>query len=87
MYRAPFQFVLFASSFSNPGLTAGGGFAGHLLNGHWDWKISLILAVAVFIGGQLGSRLTVKIDKRKLKMGFGWFLIVIAITMVIKALV
>jgi uncharacterized membrane protein YfcA len=68
------------------GLTAGGGFAGHLLNGHWDWKISLILAVAVFIGGQFGSRLTVKIDKRRLKMGFGWFLLVIAATMVLKAL-
>ena len=68
------------------GLTAGGGFAGHLLKEHWDWKISLILAVAVFIGGQLGSRLTVKIDKRKLKMGFGWFLIIIALTMILKAI-
>lgn len=68
------------------GLTASGGFAGHLLNGHWDWRISLILAVAVFVGGQIGSRLTVKLDKAKLKKGFGWFLLVIAATMIFKAL-
>jgi uncharacterized membrane protein YfcA len=68
------------------GLTAGGGFAGHLVNGHWDWRMSLILAVAVFAGGQIGSRLTIKLDKARLKKGFGWFLLVIAGTMVLKAL-
>ena len=68
------------------GLTASGGFAGHLLSGHWDWRTSLILAVAVFVGGQIGSRLTVKLDKAKLKKGFGWFLLVIAATMIFKAL-
>lgn len=68
------------------GLTAGGGFAGHLLHGHWSWELSLVLAVAVFVGGQIGSRLTVKVDKAKLKTGFGWFLVVIAATMAFKAL-
>lgn len=69
------------------GLTAGGGFAGHLLSSrHWDWRISLILALAVFAGGQIGSRQTVKLDKAKLKKGFGWFLLVIAATMIFKAL-
>jgi len=68
------------------GVTASGGFAGHLLRGHWSWKLSLVLAAAVFIGGQIGSRLTVKVDTRKLKVGFGWFLLVIAATMVFKAL-
>jgi len=68
------------------GITASGGFAGHLLHGHWDWKLSLVLAAVVFVGGQIGSRLTVKLDKRRLKAGFGWFLLVIAATMVFKAL-
>jgi uncharacterized membrane protein YfcA len=68
------------------GVTAGGGFAGHLLHGHWSWKLSLVLAAAVFIGGQIGSRLTVKLDKHKLKVGFGWFLLIIAATMAFKAL-
>lgn len=68
------------------GLTASGGFAGHLVQGHWNWRLSLVLAAAVFIGGQIGSRLTLKLDKRKLKTGFGWFLLVIAATMIYKAL-
>ncbi len=68
------------------GLTASGGFAGHLLSGHWDWRMSLVLAVAVFVGGQTGSRLTVRLDKVRLKKGFGWFLLAIAATMVFKGL-
>jgi uncharacterized membrane protein YfcA len=66
------------------GLTASGGFAGHLLRGHWNWELSLILAVAAFIGGQMGSRVTVGLDRRSLKAGFGWFLIVVAATMVLE---
>lgn len=67
------------------GLTAGGGFTGHLLQGHWNWRLSLILAVAVFVGGQIGSRISVKLDKKQLKRGFAWFLLVVAAGMVIKA--
>ncbi len=78
--------IAVASSALMVGLTASGGFAGHLLHGCWDSKLSLVLAAAVFIGGQIGSRLTVRLDKRKLKVGFGWFLLVIAATMVFKAL-
>jgi len=68
------------------GLTASGGFVGHLVTGHWDWRLSLILAAAVFVGGQIGSRLTLKVNKAMLKKVFGWFLLVIAGTMVLKAL-
>jgi uncharacterized membrane protein YfcA len=67
------------------GMTAGGGFAGHVLSGHWSWRISLILAVAVFIGAQIGSRISVGLDSRKLKRRFGWFLVVIAGTMLFRA--
>ncbi len=67
------------------GVTASGGFAGHLFHGHWSWKLSLVLAVAVFIGGQIGSRITLKLDRRKLKVGFGYFLMVVSATMLLKA--
>jgi hypothetical protein len=78
--------IAIGSSALMVGVTASGGFAGHLLHGHWNWKLSLVLAAAAFIGGQIGSRLTVKMDKRKLKVGFGWFLLVIAAAMAFKAL-
>lgn len=67
------------------GITATTGFAGHVANGHWDWKLSLALAVAVFVGAQIGARFSLKINKHTLKRIFGWFLVVIAGLMVLKA--
>jgi uncharacterized membrane protein YfcA len=78
--------IAIGSSALMVGLTAGGGFAGHLLSGHWDWRISLILAGAVFVGAQVGSRLTIKMDNTRLKKALGWFLVFIAVTMVFKAI-
>jgi len=94
LLKVPFMVLVLAvpmdiavgSSALMVGVTASGGFAGHLLRGHWSWRLSLVLAAAVFIGGQIGSRLTVKLDKRKLRVGFGWFLLVIAATMVFRVL-
>jgi len=68
------------------GLTAAGGFAGHAAIGHWDWRTSLILAGAVFVGARLGARRSIEIDKKKLRKGFGWFLMAVAGIMAAKAL-
>lgn len=68
------------------GLTASSGFVGHLLSGHWNWQLSLILAAVVFVGGQIGSRISVRLDSHKLKKGFGWFMLAIAATMLFRAL-
>ncbi len=68
------------------GLTAADGFAGHLAAGHWDWKTSLMLGIAVFIGGQIGARKALSIDKKKMKKLFGWFLLMIAGLMAFKNL-
>ncbi|VAX42488.1 hypothetical protein MNBD_PLANCTO03-1454 [hydrothermal vent metagenome] len=67
------------------GITAATGFAGHAINGHWNWKLSLALAVVVFLGAQIGARFSLKIDKHALKRAFGWFLVCIAAIMVLKA--
>lgn len=66
------------------GLTALAGFSGHLLQGHWDWKMSLILAVIVFIGGQIGSRISVGIEKATLRKGCGWLLLFVALTTLLQ---
>ena len=68
------------------GVTALGGFAGHAVSGHWDWKTSILLAVAVFAGGQLGARRSVHLDRRTVKAAFGWFLLGVALLMGGKAL-
>lgn len=67
------------------GLTALAGFSGHLVSGHWDWKTSVILAVAVFLGGRIGARKSVTLNKEKMKKTFGWFLVGIAALMAAQA--
>lgn len=81
----PMEIAVGSSAFM-VGLTALGGFSGHVLSGHWDWKTSLVLAVAVFIGAQIGARLSIKADKKKIRKGFGWFLLIISISMIFQAL-
>ena len=65
------------------GLTAAAGFGGHWASGHWDWRLSLVLAVAVFAGGQIGSRISVRLNKQKFKRGYGWLLVGVAVLMIL----
>jgi uncharacterized membrane protein YfcA len=67
------------------GITAAAGFAGHVANGHWDWRTSVALALAVFLGGQVGSRISIGLEKKRLQKGFGYFLMVLALLMVLRA--
>ncbi len=85
LFGIPMEFAVGSSAFM-VGLTAAGGFAGHVASGHWDWRASLILAVAVFVGGQIGARVSIGVDRKKIKKGFGWFLFAIATLMCAKAL-
>jgi uncharacterized membrane protein YfcA len=81
----PMDIAVASSSFM-VGITAAGGFTGHLINGHWHWQSSLPLAVIVFIGAQIGSRISVGLDKRKLEKILGYLLLGIAIITVVKTL-
>ncbi len=81
----PMEIAVGCSAFM-VGITALGGFFGHVLSGHWDWKTSLILAVIVFAGAQIGARKSIGIDKKKIKKGFGWFLLIIAAGMIFHSL-
>lgn len=85
LFGIPMQIAVGSSAFM-VGLTAAGGFAGHVAAGHWDWRTSLVLAVAVFAGAQIGARLSLGIDRKKLKRGFGVFLLLVATSMCVKAL-
>jgi uncharacterized membrane protein YfcA len=78
--------VAVGSSALMVGVTASGGFAGHVMRGHWDWRASLLLAAAAFIGAQVGSRITLRLDKDRLERGFGWFALTVAAAMAYKGL-
>jgi len=84
LFGVPMEIAVGSSAFM-VGLTAAGGFAGHAAVGHWDWKTSVVLAVVVFVGGQFGARMSVGMDKKKMKKGFGWFMFGVAALMCVKA--
>jgi len=65
-------------------LTAAGGLAGHMVSGHMEWQSTLALAVFVVAGAQIGSRIGVRLDKKKMKNGFGWFLLGMAVLLVVR---
>jgi uncharacterized membrane protein YfcA len=86
LFGVPMELAVGSSAFM-VGLTAAGGFAGHVASGHWDWKTSLVLAAAVFIGGQIGARTSIGFDENKLRRGFGWFLLAVAGLMAARVLI
>lgn len=60
-------------------VTALSGLAGHAMNGQVDWRTGLVLAATAVAGGLLGSRISVSMDKARLKKGFGIIVWLIAI--------
>ena len=84
LFRIPMQ-VAIGSSAVMVGITATGGFLGHASVGHWEGRTSLLAAVAVFVGAQIGSRLSVRVDKARLKMVLGWSLLVAAAMIAMRA--
>ena len=79
----PMEIAIGSSAFM-VGITAAGGLVGHLSAGHWDWQTALVLAVGVFAGGQIGSRVSIGMDKQRLKRLFGVFLLIIAVLLILR---
>ena len=65
-------------------LTAGSGVIGHAMHGNVDWHTGLTLALAAIIGGLIGSRISLKTDKTKLKRLFGFIILLIALKIIYK---
>ncbi len=83
LFSVPMDIAIGSSAFM-VGLTATAGFIGHAATGHWNWQMSLILAIPVFIGGHFGSNFSTHLNKEKLQKWFSWFLILIAILIFIQ---
>lgn len=81
--RIPMKVAVGSSSIM-VGLTALTGLVGQGLAGHFDLRLALPLAVAGFLGAQIGPRFSLTIDKRHLKRAFGVLLLGISIWMVIS---
>ncbi|MGZ8517304.1 MAG: sulfite exporter TauE/SafE family protein, partial [Chitinophagaceae bacterium] len=62
------------------------GFTGDLSHYTMDWKLLLIVTALAIAGIFIGDGLSKKIDGDKLKKGFGWFVLVMGIYIIIKEL-
>lgn len=78
LFRVPMPVAIGSSAFM-VGLTATAGLLGHVSVGHVHWQLAALMIVPVFIGSQLGSRLSVHLKSKKLKRWYGVFLILVAI--------
>lgn len=76
--------IAIATSTVMVGLTAFSGLLGHALQGNVDWQTGLTLALAAVIGGLIGSRISLKTDKSKLKRVFGFIVLLIALQIIYK---
>jgi len=65
-------------------VTALSGIAGHAVHGQVDWRTGLVLAVVAVVGGLIGSRISVSMNKARLKKGFGVAVWIIALRMVVQ---
>jgi uncharacterized membrane protein YfcA len=84
LFGVPMNVAVGSSAFM-VGVTASGGFLGHLIAGHFDWKVAFALAPGIFLGGQIGARQSVKINKKKMKVYFGYFLFALAAFLAARA--
>ena len=63
------------------------GFTGDLLQDHqMDWNLLLLFTLFSIIGIFIGNYLSKKISGDKLKVGFGWFVLVMGIYIIVKEL-
>lgn len=78
--------IAIATSALMVSFTALTGLGGHLINTQIDWPLALGLAVVVFIGGQLGSRISIKLPEKKVKKILGYVFILMAVFMAFQTL-
>lgn len=62
------------------------GFTGDLGNQTMDWTLLLTVSAIAIAGIFAGNYLSAKIDGAKLKKGFGWFVLVMGVYIIVKEL-
>lgn len=83
LFGIPVPLAIGSSAFM-VGLTAAAGLLGHISIGSFNWAVALLLAIPVFIGGQIGSRLSIHLNAQYLAKWFGFFILCVAIISVLR---
>lgn len=77
LFSIPLHVAIGSSAFM-VGLTAAAGLLGHVSVGSFNWTAALLLALPVFIGGQVGSRLSIHLKAKRLERWLGVFILLVA---------
>jgi uncharacterized protein len=64
------------------GITALTGFIGQFLRGHFDPHLTIVLALGVLLGSQIGPRLAIKIERGRLQKYFALLLVAISLWLI-----
>jgi hypothetical protein len=83
LFGIPIPIAIGSSAFM-VGLTATAGLLGNITVGSFNWSAALLLAIPVFIGGQIGSRLSIHLNARHLAKWFGVFVLLVAFISIIR---
>ncbi len=78
--------VAVATSSLMVGFTGLTGLAGHLVHTSIDWKVALLLIVAVFVGGKVGSRVSMGFSEKTVNRVAGFIYVGLALLMVSEIL-
>lgn len=63
------------------------GFTGDLSRMQMDWTLLLTITAIAIVGIFIGNYLSKRIDAGKLKTGFGWFVLVMGVYVILKELI
>lgn len=63
------------------------GFTGDLANYKMDWQLLLIVTALAIAGIFIGNKLSKKVPGDKLKKGFGWFVLVMGVYIIVKEMI
>jgi uncharacterized membrane protein YfcA len=85
LLRAPMETAI-ASSAVMVGLTALAGVAGHASVGHLQWRVALVLTLAVGLGAQLGSRLSLRLPTPRLRHVLGGVQLAVGLVVLVGVL-
>lgn len=61
------------------------GLSGHLIHTNLQWGTTLILGIVVFAGGQIGSRISLRLSEKKVKRVLAFLLMIIAVYLIFKS--
>jgi uncharacterized membrane protein YfcA len=65
-------------------MNATAGLAGHLGHANIDWPVTLAVTAAMMCGSVIGGRLCGFVDPENLRQGFGWFVVAVAVFVLVS---